>query len=95
MYSENELKEIAIISIQNYLNNSKYTKEYVEKNFTIAIKIIINNLKANDEVCGGISNVSSISQGNMSISFNTNIKNIVITEDVKTVLPRPINFMAW
>lgn len=94
MYSENELKEIAIISIQNYLNNSRYTKEYVENNFTIAIKIIINNLKANDEVCGGISNVSSISQGNQSISF-TNTKNTVITEEVKAVLPRPINFMAW
>lgn len=95
MYDENELKEVAIISIQNYLNNSKYTKEYVENNFTIAIKIITKNLKANNEVCGGISNVSSISQGNQSISFNTNTKNTVITEEVKAVLPRPINFMAW
>lgn len=94
MYSDEELQKMACISIKNYLNSSKYTEQYILENFTLAIKVLVNNAKNILSTTNGL-NISSVSKGNQSISFNSNIEIMVISSDVKTLLPKPINFIAW
>ncbi|WP_346913761.1 hypothetical protein [Clostridium sp.] len=91
MYTDLELEQIAINSIGNYLNvigKEKWTDDYIKSNYAMAIKVIINNYKNVLEVNNGISNISSISQGGQSISFNSN-SNSFISDEVKLLLPRP------
>ncbi|WP_346886447.1 hypothetical protein [Clostridium sp. UBA4395] len=91
MYTDLELETIAINSIKNYLNvvgKEKWTDDYIKSNYIMAIKVIIDNYKNMIEVNNGISNISSISQGGQSISFNSN-SNSFISEEVKLLLPRP------
>lgn len=90
MYTDLELEEIAIIVIKNYLNvkdKELWTNDYIRSNYSMAIKLIINNYKNISEINNGISNISSISQGGQSISFNSATN--FITEDVKLILPKP------
>lgn len=91
MYTDLELEQLAIGSIRNYLNvagKEKWTDDYIKSNYAMAIKVIINNYKNVLEVNNGISNINSISQGEQSISFNSN-SNSLITDEVKLLLPRP------
>lgn len=91
MYTDLELETIAISSIKNYLNvvgKEKWTDDYIKSNYVMAIKVIIDNYKNMIEVNNGISNISSISQGGQSISFNSN-SNSFISEEVRLLLPRP------
>jgi hypothetical protein len=91
MYTDLELEEIAINSIRNYLNvygKEKWTNEYIKSNYSIAIRLIIDNYKNINEINNGISSISSISQGGQSISFNSNL-NSLINEEVKLMLPKP------
>ncbi|GAA0768601.1 hypothetical protein GCM10008908_09150 [Clostridium subterminale] len=91
MYTDLELETIAINSIKNYLNvvgKEKWTDDYIKSNYVMAIKVIIDNYKNMIEVNNGISNISSISQGGQSISFNSN-SNSFISEEVRLLLPRP------
>ncbi|MDB2071382.1 hypothetical protein ABHA39_04025 [Clostridium paraputrificum] len=95
MYSEEEIEQIAIYLIQSYYDyEAKYTNDYIKTNLSIPLKMIINNIKAVEDLVG-ITNVSSISQGGRSVSFNSSIKNMYLTEEVKAVLPPKKNFYAW
>ncbi|MDU1584910.1 MAG: hypothetical protein E6860_05110 [Clostridium sp.] len=95
MYSEEEIEQIAIYLIQSYYDyEAKYTNGYIKTNLSIPLKMIINNIKAVEDLAG-ITNVSSISQGGRSVSFNSSIKNMYLTEEVKAVLPPKKNFYAW
>lgn len=95
MYSEEEIEQIAIYLIQSYYDyEAKYTNDYIKTNLSIPLKMIINNIKAVEDLAG-ITNVSSISQGGRSVSFNSSIKNMYLTEEVKAVLPPKKNFYAW
>lgn len=95
MYSKEEIEQIAISLIQSYYDyEAKYTNDYIKINLSIALKMIINNIQAVEDLAG-ITNVSSISQGSRSVSFNSSIKNMYLTEEVKAVLPPKKNFYAW
>lgn len=91
MISESQIQSMAIMAIRNYLNvNGKdlWTDDYIYFNYETAIALIIDNYKNMIEVNNGISNISSISQGGQSISFNSN-SNLLINDEVKLLLPRP------
>lgn len=95
MYSKEEIEQIAISLIQSYYDyESKYTDDYIKKRLSIPLKMIINNIQAIEDLAG-ITNLSSISQGSRSVSFNSSVKNMYLTEEVKAVLPPKKKFYAW
>lgn len=92
MINELYLDEMAINAIRHYLNvegKAKWNDAYIILNYDTAIELIKDNYKSYINVTGGTSNISSISQGGQSISFNSGISNNLITEEVKILLPKP------
>lgn len=79
---KNEAK--AILVIRNYLNRN-LSDEYIKKNYALAIDQLIEN--ANKINSAKLIGVKSMSEGNQSISFDSNIEAWAITEDVKSLLP--------
>lgn len=79
---KNETK--AIMVIRNYLNKN-FSDEYIKKNYALAIDQLIEN--ANKINSAKLIGVKSMSEGNQSISFDSNIEAWAITEDVKSLLP--------
>lgn len=81
---KNEAK--AILAIRNYLNRN-LSDEYIKKNYALAIDQLIENAnKLNSTKSVGI---KSMSEGNQSISFDSNIEAWSMTADVKALLPTP------
>lgn len=81
---KNEAK--AILAIKNYLNRN-LSDEYIKKNYALAIDQLIENAnKLNSTKPVG---VKSMSEGNQSISFESNLEAWAITSDVKALLPTP------
>lgn len=79
---KNEAK--AILVIKNYLNRS-LSDEYIKKNYALAIDQLIEN--ANRINSTKMVGVKSMSEGNQSISFDSNIEAWSITADVGALLP--------
>jgi len=76
----------AILVIRNYLNKN-LSDDYILKNYSLAIDQLIENAsKINSAKSVG---VKSMSEGNQSISFDSNIEAWTITPDVKVLLPTP------
>lgn len=76
----------AILVIRNYLNKNLSDK-YIRENYALAIDQLIENAnKINSIKSVG---VKSMSEGNQSISFDSNIEAWSITTDVKYLLPTP------
>lgn len=76
----------AILVIRNYLNKN-LSDDYILKNYSLAIDQLIENAsKINSAKSVG---VKSMSEGNQSISFDSNIEAWTITPDVKALLPTP------
>lgn len=81
---KNEAK--AILVIKNYLNRN-LSEEYIKKNYALAIDQLIENAnKLNSRKLVG---VKSMSEGNQSISFDSNVEAWSMTTDVKALLPTP------
>lgn len=76
----------AILVIRNYLNRN-LSDEYIKKNYALAIDQLIEN--ANKINSAKLVGVKSMSEGNQSISFDSNIEAWSITTDVKALLPTP------
>lgn len=81
---KNEAK--AIIVIRNYLNKN-LSDQYIKRNYALAIGQLIEN--ANKINSAKLIGVKSMSEGNQSISFDSNIEAWSITSDVKALLPTP------
>lgn len=81
---KNEAK--AIVVIRNYLNKN-LSDQYIKENYTLAIDQLIEN--ANRINSAKLVGVKSMSEGNQSISFDSNIEAWTITADVKSLLPTP------
>lgn len=81
---KNEAK--AILVIRNYLNRN-LSDEYIKKNYALAIDQLIEN--ANTLNARKLVGVKSMSEGNQSVSFDSNIEAWSITSDVKALLPIP------
>ena len=87
-FNADELEEMSIAAIKNYLNvvdNAKFTDEYIRKNYSMAIKVISNNIKTS---IGVDTRVASMSEGSRSISYNTNAS-IDLIGSAKDLLPKP------
>lgn len=85
---KNEAK--AIVVIRNYLNKN-LSDQYIKENYVLAIDQLIEN--ANKINSAKLVGVKSMSEGNQSISFDSNIEAWSITADVKSLLPAPYILM--
>lgn len=83
MFTQDELDQIAIISIRNYLNKPSLTDENIKSEFPLAIKKIVTNISVVDKRNG----VKSVSQGARSVTYSDS--QTYITDDIKLLLPRP------
>lgn len=81
---KNEAK--AIVVIRNYLNKN-LSDQYIKENYVLAIDQLIEN--ANKINSAKLVGVKSMSEGNQSISFDSNIEAWSMTADVKALLPTP------
>lgn len=92
MFTDAEYKELAILSIYNYFNG-RYSKDYIDTNFGLAIKVFINNIKqiSSSKVAG----VKSMTEGSQSISFSDGVEAFTLTADVLALLPKKVNFYVW
>lgn len=81
---KNEAK--AILVIRNYLNKN-LSDAYIKKHYALAIDQLIENANKINSI--KLVGVNSMSEGNQSISFNSNVEAWSITEDVKVLLPVP------
>ncbi|OOP74152.1 hypothetical protein [Clostridium beijerinckii] len=78
-----EFEQEAIILIRNYLNKDTLTDDYIQANFSLAIKRLASRIEELDDIPNGISETK---KGEESIIYST--KNI-ISEDIKRLLPKP------
>ncbi|NFD31029.1 hypothetical protein EXN57_13355 [Clostridium botulinum] len=74
----------AILVIKNYLNKD-LEDNYILENYDLAVEQLINNAAKLENI--KTPGVKSMSEGNQSISFDSNPWSI--TEDVKALLPTP------
>lgn len=81
---KNEAK--AILVIKNYLNRN-VSDNYIKKNYALAIDQLIENANRINSI--KTVGVKSMSEGNQSISFDSNVEAWSITSDVKALLPTP------
>ena len=91
-YTDEELNEMAVLAIFNYFSG-KYTKEYIQKNFTLALKVLIENVRASVTKPIGI---KSVSQNGASVTYNEGAGfNAYLTEEVLSLLPKKTSFYVW
>ncbi|WP_297711992.1 hypothetical protein [Clostridium sp.] len=89
--TDEQIKSIVVKAIQNYLNNDKYDDVYIEMNFQEAVMVAIEEER---EKLKQPSNISSMSQGSRSVTYkNTGIGKL--SDNVKSLLPTPKNYMVW
>lgn len=77
------LKNRAITSIKNYLNNSNYDNAYIEANFPDAIIELVYNTYSSK----GKENIQSESQGSRSKTYKS--ASFSMSNSVKDLLPLP------
>lgn len=91
-FTESELNEMAVLAIFNYFDE-KYSKEYISENFTLALKVLIENIRASVNKPIGI---KSVSQNGTSVTYNEGAGfNAYLTEEVLSLLPKRSNFKVW
>ncbi|NFO46534.1 hypothetical protein FDB40_06320 [Clostridium botulinum] len=91
-FTDSELNEMAVLAIFNYYDG-KYTNEYISKNFTLALKVLIENVRASVTKPIGI---KSVSQNGTSVTYNEGTGfNAYLTTEVLSLLPKRSNFKVW
>lgn len=90
MFTDAEYQEIAITAIYNYFNG-EYAKEYIQSNFTLAIKVFIENAKNSIKPIG----VKSISENGASITYKDDYERFSLSSDVIALLPKKTDFKVW
>lgn len=85
MLSEEELEQVAIIAIRNYLNKD-FTDLEIKTNYPLAIKRLMINAKNLESKTVGI---LSVSENSTSITYKDGVEFGVVTNDIKALLPRP------
>lgn len=76
----------AILLIRSYLNKD-FTDSYILDNFSLAIDQLIENATRLQSIKAP--GVKSLSEGNQSMSFETNTEAWTIIADIKALLPAP------
>lgn len=91
-YTDQELNEMAVLAIFNYYNGH-YSKEYIKDNFSLALKVLIENVRASVTKPIGI---KSVSQNGTSVTYNEGAGfNAYLTEEVLSLLPKKTSFYVW
>ena len=91
-YTDEELNEMAVLAIFNYYNE-RYSKEYIEENFGLALKVLTENIRTSVTKPAGI---KSVSQNGISVTYNEGAGfNAYLTEEVLSLLPSKSGFYAW
>ena len=91
-YTDEELKEMAVLAIFNYYNGY-YSKEYIQDNFGLALKVLTENIRTSVTKPQGI---KSVSQNGISVTYNEGSGfNAYLTEEVLSLLPNKSGFYAW
>lgn len=91
-FTENELNEMAVLAIFNYYDE-KYSNEYIKDNFGLALKVLVENVRASVTKPIGI---KSVSQNGTSVTYNEGAGfNAYLTEEVLSLLPKKSNFKVW
>lgn len=86
--TDEQIKSIVIKAVQIYLKNDDV---YIEEKFPEAIMVAVEEEK---EKLKQPSNISSMSQGSRSVTYkNTGIGKL--SDNVKSLLPTPKNYMVW
>ncbi|AIY80580.1 hypothetical protein FDC58_10685 [Clostridium botulinum] len=83
----------ACLVIKNYLKVC-FTDEEIQEKFPVAAEQLIRNSKRLEKLRDGVG-VKSQNQGDRSTTFNDGVEAWTITEDIKALLPNPINFKVW
>ena len=91
-FTESELNEMAVLAIFNYYDG-RYSKEYISDNFGLALKVLIENIRASVTKPIGI---KSVSQNGISVTYNEGAGfNAYLTTEVLSLLPKKSNFRVW
>lgn len=91
-YTDEELNEMAVLAIFNYYNGY-YSKEYIQENFSLALKVLTENIRTSVTKPQGI---KSVSQNGISVTYNEGSGfNAYLTEEVLALLPNKSGFYAW
>ncbi|MDS1004181.1 hypothetical protein P9J83_11835 [Clostridium sporogenes] len=77
-------KRKAVLVIRNYLNKD-LEDNYILENYDLAVEQLINNAAKLENI--KTPGVKSMSEGNQSVSFDSNPW--TITDDIKALLPVP------
>ena len=89
-FTDAEYQEMAVLAIFNYYDG-EYTKEYIQDNFGLAIKMLVDNAKNTTVIQGA----SSISENGITIVYRDNYGSLKITSDVIALLPKKKSYRAW
>ena len=92
MFTDIEIEEMAVLAIYNYFDG-EYTKEQIEKDFNLAVKLLVSNAKK--MLTMKVAGVNSITQGSQSISFESGVEVFTLTSDVLALLPKKKTFKVW
>lgn len=92
MFTDIEIEEMAVLAIYNYFDG-EYTKEQIEKDFNLAVKLLVSNAKK--MLTMKVAGVNSITQGSQSISFESGVEIFTLTSDVLALLPNKKTFKVW
>lgn len=84
-YSDEDKAVFKIKAYLNKLNDKKWTKEYVLKNYGVAVQMLIE--QANTSI--GVKGAKSITENGTSITFVDGAGGWTITNDIKEFLPKP------
>ena len=91
-FTESELNEMAVLAIFNYYSG-EYSNEYIQDNFKLALKVLIENIRTSVTKPQGI---KSVSQNGISVTYNEGAGfNAYLTEEVLSLLPNKSGFYAW
>ena len=91
-FTDAEYQEMAVLAIFNYYNEY-YSKEYIQENFKLALKVLTENIRTSVTKPQGI---KSVSQNGISVTYNEGAGfNAYLTEEVLSLLPNKSGFYAW
>ena len=91
-FTDAEYQEMAVLAIFNYYDEY-YSKEYIQENFKLALKVLTENIRTSVTKPQGI---KSVSQNGISVTYNEGAGfNAYLTEEVLSLLPNKSGFYAW
>ena len=91
-FTDAEYQEMAVLAIFNYYDEY-YSKEYIQENFKLALKVLTENIRTSVTKPQGI---KSVSQNGISVTYNEGSGfNAYLTEEVLSLLPNKSGFYAW